>query len=390
MRLFLFFTLIFASPSFVLLQAQNETNEDFKAKFDLARNLLLDGKTQKALPFLEELIQDYPNNSNVNYLLGVCYTESEEVNDLSIYYLEKAKKDVTLDYLPNSFLEKKAPIFLYYFLVVAYSQNRLCRKAEDAFYQFHSLYGVQKNDYYVADAKNWLRKCEIPEEIKNSHMDGKPAFQSDYRPVPQPENEMSDKKTYNTKKVEYSTSNSIYGVQVGAYNRVLPVYKFKNLKNIEAFMDNDGMIRYVIGHFTSKAQTEALLKVIKEAGYTDAFIVDVNKERKFTDELIIFNEKSIFKEEQVIESMDYRIQIGAFRDSIPNELAAKYLLVDDISELPQDDLVILTSGKFTTYQDATVYKDQIIQMGIPGAFVIALKNGKKVPISRAMTGKSQE
>ncbi len=384
--------LVFFVFHFMNLFTQETNDEVFRANFDKARAFLLEGKTSKALPILQELSSQFPNNSNINYLLGVCFIEQEDVNDYSIYFLEKAQKDVTLDYSPSSYLEKRAPVFLYYFLVVAYAQNRLCRKAENAFYQFHSLYGVQKSDFYVNDAKNWVNKCELPKELANEipHVEKALEVDTSSYQVPVASNEYSGKKTYITKKIEYTTSKPLYGVQVGAYSKLIPIYKFDGLKNVDAFMDHEGMIRYVIGHFGSKIQAETLLEVIKSKGYPDAFIVDVNSERKYSDELVIFNDKSIHKKSTDKKDIDFSVQIGAFRDSIPSQLAEKYLLVDHIEEYIQDDLTILMSGKFKKYQEAKNYKDQLLSMGIPGVFIIAFNHGVKVPVEKHMISLDDE
>jgi hypothetical protein len=60
------------------------------------------------------------------------------------------------------------------------------------------------------------------------------------------------------------------------------VFVFKSIKNIDAFMDKDGLIRYVVGHFSFQSQAESLLKYIREQGFADAFVVNVNNEKKYT------------------------------------------------------------------------------------------------------------
>lgn len=389
------FIFLFCSPLWMSVKSQSPEDELYRRDFDLVRKNLLEGKTQEALPILDALSKKYPQNANVSYLLGVCYTDQPDVSDLSIYYLEKAKKDVAVDYSAHSYMEQRAPIFLYYFLVVAYAQNKLCRKAEDAFYQFHSLYGSEKEDFYVNDARLWVKKCELPEELKVAETKTQKVFEKE-KPLPKEtplvEEVSSEKKSLITKKVEYSTQRPVYGVQVGSYSRVVPVYKFKNLKNVEAFMDQKGDMRYVVGHLSLRSQAESLLKVIREAGYPDAFIVDVNQEKKFDEELVIYNDQSLYKKPEHKEDRNliFSVQIGAFRDSIPGELASKYLLVENIQELIQEDLTLLHSGKFKTYADATKHKKQLLQLGIQGSFIIALKGKEKVAIERYMISEEEE
>ena len=52
-----------------------------------------------------------------------------------------------------------------------------------------------------------------------------------------------------TKKVEYTARSPLYAVQIGAFSRLVPMWKFEGLNNVDAFMDRMGTIRYVMGHF---------------------------------------------------------------------------------------------------------------------------------------------
>ncbi len=362
-----------------------QTDSTLKYRFDKARNLLLSGKTQKALPLLKGLSTSFPENSNISYLLGVCLTETDEPTDMSIYYLEKAKKDASKDYSPNTHLEERAPIFVHYFLVVAYAQNRLCLKAQAALENFKEAYGDQRRDFYIQDGEWWIENCQTPEELVKTEAPSKEIFEGELieQEVPLPKETNSRKKEYITKAVHYSTFNNLYGVQVGAFSKVVPIYDFKGLKNVNAFMDKKGMIRYVIGHFSSRKQAESLLKVVVEAGYPDAYIVNVNKEIKYKDELVIYNNQSLLKKKESPDNqISFSVQIGAFRDSIPNDLAQKYLLVDDIKEIKQDDLVVLISGLYKNYKEASDYKSQLTEIGIPGTFVIGIKNGEKIILEK--------
>ncbi|MCI5058948.1 MAG: SPOR domain-containing protein [Flavobacteriales bacterium] len=358
-------------------------DSDYQISFEQARNYLLEGHTDKALPILKGIADKFPSNANVNYLLGVCYTEEDIITKQSIYHLEKAAQNVSLDYSPSSYLEKRAPVFVYYFLVVAYSQNRMCEKAVESFYKFQDNYTKGNEDYYIEDAKSWAEKCAAMEfENDSSNMVAVDTVNKAELP--------KEDLKITTKEVNYTTSSPIYAVQVGAFSRFVPVYDFNGLKNVEAFMDHNNTLRYVIGRFTFLRQAETLLEVVKEAGYGDAFIVDVNKERKFSQEVISVNNESI-KRKKVIKEMgvDFSVQIGAFKDSIPASLAAKYLSVEGIKERMQENLTILTSGSFKTYKEAIRYKEQLLDLGIPGAFVVAFKEDKKIALTDEIVKSSQ-
>ena len=77
-----------------------------------------------------------------------------------------------------------------------------------------------------------------------------------------------------TKTISYTTKAPLWGVQIGAFKEVIPTSRFDNIKNVDAFVDKEGLIRYVVGHFSYKQQAESLLEVIQESGIPDAFIVE--------------------------------------------------------------------------------------------------------------------
>ncbi len=388
MRTTLFFLFVFSSS---LLSSQNKPEVakiNFKQHFDQARNLLLESKTQQAIPILKKLHKSYPENANINYLLGICYTESSVLTDMSIYHLEKAKPFVSKKYTPNTHLESNAPIFLHYFLVVAYAQNRLCGKAYQTFSAFRNLYGINKTDFYILDALRWIEACSTPEETKTMEIASKPITKKEQTPKKTEPNKVKENydknKDFLTKHTSYSTQQDIYSIQVAAVSKVVPIYQFDQLKNVHAFMDQKGLIRYVIGKFTSKRQAENLLKVVKEKGYPDAFIVNVNQEKKYKEELISYDNLSINRKKGIDFDTYFSAQIGAFTDTIPKELAEKYTMIDDIHELEHNSMTLVCSGRFSNYNNVKLYKEKLKEFGISDAFIVAIKNNKKIPITPEM------
>jgi len=350
----------------------SQDDETFRVKFNMAKSHLHQGDIKRALPIFQELCDIDSNNANINYLLGVCYTEEPVISSKSIYYLERAINSIIMKYDIISFKEKGAPIFAYYYLSIAYSQHGECEQAKEAKSRFHSLYGIEKNDYYIRDAQRWIKKCHT----KLTALAPTDSLAS-----------AVETRNIVTKTIEYTTESPLYGVQIGAFSRLDPRRYFNGLKNIEAFMDKTGTIRYVIGHFIYRSQAAALKKIVEVAGYEDAFIVDVNKEKKFSEEVISIDNISLKapkdKKPKITGKVDFRVQIGAFRDSIPIDLVLIYLQVEGIKELSQDDLTILTVGAFPTYEETVVKKEELLKMGIPGAFIVAFNRNQKISVEGA-------
>ncbi len=353
--------MVFFFLSEIILHAQ-KYDEKYKEKFNQVRYCLGGGRTSEAFILLQDLYKIDSLNHYTNYLIGICYTEQNIVTPLSVKHLKYASENVMDVYTYIPYTEKRSPVYVWYYLTKAYSQNSMCAEARETSEKFYQFYGTEDKDYFVVNIKKFLLQC------------GQKVYEVKKR---------ADRNIV-TKDIEYTTPSSLYGVQVGAFKELIPVREeFITLKNIEAFLDHDGIIRYIVGHFSQKSQAETLLDIIKKQGYHDAFIVDVNKESKFSREVIIVDHQS-FKS-NIRGKIEYRVQIGAFSntDSIPTNLAKLYLKIDDIQENQDGGLIILSSGRFQHYEEASLYRDKLLGMGIPGAFVVAFNQGRKISLKAA-------
>lgn len=375
---------------------------DFQKNFNIAKQHLSKRNIEDALPYLQYLNKKYPTNSNLKYLIGVCYAELEIINPETINLLNEASSKASLEYDPNSLEEERVPIYVYYYLSIAYSQNKLCTEAEKFRERFIAIYPYS-DDYYLEESKRWLKLCNNgspkPKVVEL------PSF-PDFKPYVTPkkkkeiapeeiltvENKTLPRDTFSqpiikepkeilTKKLEYSTNFPLYGVQLGAFKEVVPVSRFKNMKNVDAFLDKNGWIRYVIGHFSIYKQAESLLHLIQSNGYPDAFVVNVNNEKNFSDEIISVNKVNIKASQH--SNIIYRVQIGAFKENIDKNSTELYLKIEGIKEIREEEMTYLSVGKFKTYTEAKGFVSNVFEMGIEDAFVIATLNGRKVPLDQA-------
>lgn len=85
----------------------------------------------------------------------------------------------------------------------------------------------------------------------------------------------------------------------------------------------------------------------------------------------------------IVGKVVYKIQVGAFKNDIPEAIAATYLTVEGIDETNYEDLTLLLVGQFDHYDDAANHKDKLLLSGINDAFIVAFNNGKKISIREA-------
>ena len=369
---------------------EKKQESDFQKNFNIAKRHLSNREISDALPYLLYLNQKNPKNANLKYLIGLCYVELEIINPKTIELITEASNKMSLEYNPNTIEEQRVPIYVYYYLSIAYAQNKECELAEKNRDIFMDIYPYD-DLYYPDESMRWIKNCGSmnaqPEQMPLPNFPDFKPFVSPKKVKPlatKPEGSVQKTKLVTqepkttqeikTQRLEYSTQSPLYGVQLGAFKEAVPVSRFSELKNVDAFMDKSGWIRYVVGHFSIYSQAEKLQKIIQEKGYTDAFVVNVNQEKKFGDEVVSVNNVNI--KANAIGKVEYRIQIGAFNEQIPTESAELYFKIEGIEEHREQEVTYLTVGKFKTYAEAKAYSQGIIDVGLVDAFVIAI-SGKK-------------
>jgi hypothetical protein len=181
---------------------------------------------------------------------------------------------------------------------------------------------------------------------------------------------------------KYSTYSTLFGVQVAALLEPQMTRKFDGLKNVEVYVDMYGVYRYVIGNFVFKSQAQKMLEVVKRTGYLDAFIVNITDEERYPMEVVALDQKS--PKAQIRGEVEYRIQLAVFKESMSDESARCYFLVDSISEINLEGLTLLTVGSYKSYGNAIERMAELRQMGFKDAFIVAFNQGRKVSIEDAM------
>ena len=404
-----------------------QENLTYSELFKEAKIKIANHKEKEAIPVLEELLKRDDENQNVAYLLGLCYIKSFKKINKAVKLLEEAKEDYTKFYDRTSVNERGVSEYVYYYLVIGYSIQGDCKKTISTLNDFYKIYSYE-DEWFLIDGQKWHRDCgkhKWTDEdsiatvrdsliagdtslITSTIPDSEVAVQSDtYDPTNKKENTVTEVKpaavpvnTYRgqyrdrlkrvgeaggpevmTRGVTYNTQTALYGVQVGAYIKPRFSNDFKDLKNVEVYIDNNGVFRYVIGRFSYRSQSEKLLSYVKEVGYKDAFIVDIQSSGNYEEEVVRVNNESIKRE--ISGKVDFRVQIGAFKEDVPDEIMRIYLQLDNIQENIQKDLTVFTVGSFNNYEITKAFCDNIKENGVPDAFVVAFNQNRKISIEEA-------
>jgi WD40-like Beta Propeller Repeat len=99
--------------------------------------------------------------------------------------------------------------------------------------------------------------------------------------------------------------------------------------------------------------------------------------------------KAIYNAEQPIpidepmpQGVYYKVQIGAFKNEIPQNLYDQFAPMS--GETTDNGMIRYSAGYFTSFGSADEMKGQIRRMGFSDAFVVAYKNGKRIPLYEAI------
>lgn len=371
MRFFIF--LLFALSSHIVL-AQNIKMFN-EAIVDLA-----DNRVEQAKEKLHKLYKNDSTNMNLAYLYGQSLVRSDEQLNYAIYLLEKASNSYTADYIKANYEERRVSEYVFYYLLMAYSKSGMCDLTLETLNTFYKIYSYE-NEWYLVKGQRWHLECEAQEKEIEEPTDSLVV-----------ENTPTKKKPVlvGTKPLQYTDKSAIYSVQVAAVLSPVFTYEFRDLKNIEVYVDENGVFRYSIGRFLFKEQAERLLEVIQDAGYDDAFIVNVKDKQRYSEEVVTIDHENVHK--QLVGEVDFRVQVGAFDgDTIPADMMELYLKLDSINQVEFNGQSIITVGSFDNYDAAELYVEVIRESaGITDAFVTAWNYNRKVDVKQAVIYREEQ
>lgn len=161
----------------------------FEEKFEAANLLMEDQLYTYAADVLISLVEEQPDNANVNYKLGYCFLQISNRRAEALPYLKKAESGISKKYNPFSPMEKAAPFEAHFYLARAHHLNENLDEAIENFNLF--LDDIKSKHVLYDKAKLYIKQCEVakveipdPKEYKISAI-GAPinSADEDFSPV---------------------------------------------------------------------------------------------------------------------------------------------------------------------------------------------------------------
>lgn len=199
------------------------------------------------------------------------------------------------------------------------------------------------------------------------------------------------------KKVE-EIQGLLYTVQVGAYNAPINAAQVYDISPLVEYQQN-GMYKYGSGVYNDIGKANESKSKIVGLGYADAFVTAFYNGKRVSmaeANTIAQQGSNVFAPEAPSNvpansatsnsSIVFRVQVGAYREEVPVEDAKIILSLSnlglDIGE--NGDMTTYTVGNYPSYEVASEFKDKVVNQGLKGAFVVALNNGQKIDLQRAI------
>ena len=204
-----------------------------------------------------------------------------------------------------------------------------------------------------------------------------------------------------------SPSGLIYRVQVGAFRKPVALDKFREFTPVSGEVLKNGLTCYLAGFFNNTEKAVNARKAIRDLGYADAFIVaycdgvrisiaeakELERSGKCipkTDNEIAIEVAALYKQQGIDNLVDnslkkeevfLTVQVAVYNKPITGpQLAGIEELAFDRSPKGQ---YFYTSGKFASFELANNRKNTIIQQGITDAYLVAFRNGQRIPLDLA-------
>jgi hypothetical protein len=235
-----------------------------------------------------------------------------------------------------------------------------------------------------------------------------------------------------------------YTVQVGVFSQEVLASKLYSMKPLYSEKAPNGSIRYYTGTYTSIERAGEAKGMVVDIGIKDAFVtayyngkrVSMEEAQKYeaqgatfpkgpeVDKLPSFKavnkpavpprNPNVAAQQQPADNgtkeqlnsatsqnnplpsgpgIVYKVQIGAFYEEVPLDMANKFLKIAKKGIANYKDnsgLTIYTVGDSKTYEEANTLKAQVIaEAELADAFVVAYKDGKKISIEEAKESKNK-
>jgi N-acetylmuramoyl-L-alanine amidase len=185
-------------------------------------------------------------------------------------------------------------------------------------------------------------------------------------------------KTSPSPKPKPATSGIEYRVQFFTSAKKIPLSdkRFGSIPEKSVYYHN-GLYKYTSGHFSNQQDAETRRKTLKNKGYNSSWIVLMKNGKRYTGNPPPPPETSGTKNKLTTHTVEYRVQFYTSPSKIPIT-SSKFKGVEQVDVYYHNGLYKYTSGHYPSLNRAATQQSKLRKKGFTGAFVIKMKNGKRL------------
>ena len=188
------------------------------------------------------------------------------------------------------------------------------------------------------------------------------------------------KKTNNTasktskQKTQPNPAGTEYRVQFYTSNNKISLSNklFRSIPEPAVYYHN-GLYKYTSGHFNNNKDAIKRQQLLRNKGYSGAWVVKMVNNKRFSGE----TQQPAAKYQKQTTATEYRVQFYTSPRKIPltNQ---KFTGVKQVDVYYHNGLYKYTSGHFVSIKGAKTQQAKLKKRGFSGAFIIKMKNGKRI------------
>jgi len=188
----------------------------------------------------------------------------------------------------------------------------------------------------------------------------------------------SEEAELTTQTTTENNSGIEYRVQFFTSSKKIPLSnsRFKSISEVDEYYHN-GLYKYTSGHFKTGKAALQQLSVLKKQGYSSAWIVKMKDNKRYTGKEPAPPAKTKKDVLTTTTALEYRVQFY----SSPKKIAtnnSRFININQVDVYYHNGLYKYTSGHYKTMHEAAVQQSKLRKKGFKDAFVIKMKNGKRV------------
>ena len=190
-----------------------------------------------------------------------------------------------------------------------------------------------------------------------------------------------------------NSTEIIYRVQVGAFTQKADEKIFKDLPELIQVNSDDGYVRYFTGSFDTYQKAANSKIDILSNGFNGSFVVAFRGgHRVALNNLGVVNlnksqtsgitSTTPLTDDQK-NNLKFKVQLGSYRSQIPTDVLETYMELGTVEQMKgKDKYIRYVAGSFSTYEEATTYKKELLTKGFKGCYVVGVYYGKMISASQ--------